>query len=190
MYRYMWPDDESSGSHNHVKWLASSLYVYIYIYIYHSTDCSTAGWTTIQKNRKTWRRHQMETFSMLLALCAGNSPATGEFLSQSPVTWSFDAFFDLRLNKGLRKQSWGGWYETPARSLWRHCNVQKFHDLTVERWILLTQSQWRWWQYWLDNIIGQHTELCVRVKNIKSTQTELWSIQTNSSMSICLWYSL
>ena len=29
-----------------------------------------------------WWRHQMETFSALLALCAGNSPGTGEFPSQ------------------------------------------------------------------------------------------------------------
>ena len=26
-----------------------------------------------------WCRHQMETFSALLAFCAGNSPVTGEF---------------------------------------------------------------------------------------------------------------
>ena len=31
-----------------------------------------------------WRRHQMETFSTLLALCEGNSPS--EFPSQRPVT--------------------------------------------------------------------------------------------------------
>ena len=66
-----------------------------------------------------WWRHQMETFSALLALCAGNSPVTGEFSSQRPVTWGFDVFFDLRLNKLLRKQSWGWWFETPSRSLWR-----------------------------------------------------------------------
>ena len=29
-----------------------------------------------------WWRHQMETFSALLALCAGNSPVSGEFPSQ------------------------------------------------------------------------------------------------------------
>ena len=45
----------------------------------------------------SWWRHQMETFSALLALCAGNSPVTGEFPSQRPVTRSFDVFFDLRL---------------------------------------------------------------------------------------------
>ena len=37
----------------------------------------------IQKSRnKSWRRHQMEAFLALLALCAGNSPVIGEFPSQ------------------------------------------------------------------------------------------------------------
>ena len=49
----------------------------------------------------TWWRHQMETFSALLAICAGNSPVPGEFPAQRPVTRSFDVFFDLRLNKRL-----------------------------------------------------------------------------------------
>ena len=65
----------------------------------------------------------METFSALLAICAGNSPVIGEFLAQRPVTWSFDVFFDLRLNEWLSKQSWGWWFETPTRPLWRHSNV-------------------------------------------------------------------
>ena len=77
------------------------------------------------KTQKTWWRHQMETFYALLALCAGNSQVTGEFLSQRPVTHSFDIFFDLRLNKRLRKQSRGWWFETPSRSLWRNCNERK-----------------------------------------------------------------
>ena len=47
--------------------------------------------------KHTWWRHQMENFSASLALCAGNSPVTGEFPSQRPVTWSFDVSFDLRL---------------------------------------------------------------------------------------------
>ena len=46
----------------------------------------------------------METFSALLAICAGKSPVPGEFPAQRPVTWSFDVFFDLRLNKRLSKQ--------------------------------------------------------------------------------------
>ena len=49
-------------------------------------------------------------------------PLCGEFPSQSPVTRSFDVFFDQRLNKRLSKQSRRRWFETTSRSLWRHCN--------------------------------------------------------------------
>ena len=84
---------------------------------------------------RSWWRHQMETFSALLDLCAGNSPVTGEFPSQRPVTRSCDVFFDLGLNKRLSKQSWDWWFETPACSLWRHLNV----DLT--RYITLVFNQ-------------------------------------------------
>ena len=69
----------------------------------------------------------METFSALLALWAGNSPVTGEFPTQKPVTRSFD-FFYLRLNKLLSKQSWNCWFETPSRSLWRHCNAKHHYE--------------------------------------------------------------
>ena len=70
----------------------------------------------------SWWRHQMQTFSALLAICAVNSPVPGEFPAQRPVTRSFDVFFDLRLNKRLSKHSWGWWFETLSRPLWRHCN--------------------------------------------------------------------
>ena len=46
----------------------------------------------------------METFTTLLALCAGNSPVTGEFPTQRTVTQNFDIFLYLRLNKRLSKQ--------------------------------------------------------------------------------------
>ena len=71
----------------------------------------------------SWWRHQMETFSALLAICAGSSPVPGEFPAQRPATRSFDVFFDLRLNKRLRKQPWGWWFETLSLPLRRHCNV-------------------------------------------------------------------
>ena len=54
--------------------------------------------------------------------CAGNSPVIGEIHAQRPATRSFDAFFDLRLNEWLSKQSWGWWFETPSSPLWRHSN--------------------------------------------------------------------
>ena len=56
----------------------------------------------------SWWRHQMETFSELLALCEGNPPVTGGFPSQRPVTRSFDVFFDPRLNKRSSKHRDGG----------------------------------------------------------------------------------
>ena len=76
----------------------------------------------------SWWRHHMKTFSALLAICAGNSLVTGEFLAQRPVTRSFDVFFDLHLNKPLSKQWWGWWFETLSRPLWRHCNVLSQHN--------------------------------------------------------------
>ena len=51
--------------------------------------------------------HQMETFSALLAICAGNSPVLGEFPVQRPVTQNFDVFFDLRLNKRVNNHGAG-----------------------------------------------------------------------------------
>ena len=74
------------------------------------------------RHHESWWRHQMETFSALLAICAGNSPVPDEFPAQRPVMRSFDVFFDLRLNKRLSKQSWGWWFETLSRPLWRHNN--------------------------------------------------------------------
>ena len=64
------------------------------------------------------------TFSTLRALFAENSPVTSEFPSQRPVTQrlSFGVFFDLRLNKQLRKQSRCRWFEMPSCSLWHHRN--------------------------------------------------------------------
>ena len=73
--------------------------------------------------RNAWWRDQIEPFVALLALCAGNSPVTGEFPSQRPLMQSFDVFFDLRLNKRLSTQSWGWWFQKPLCPLWRHCNV-------------------------------------------------------------------
>ena len=73
----------------------------------------------------------METFSELLAICAGNSPVPGEFPAQRSVTRSFDIFFDLRLNKRLRKQ----WLmiETSSCPLWRHSNVSTQYNAFEDR---------------------------------------------------------
>ena len=61
--------------------------------------------------------------SALLALCVGNSPVTGEFPSQRPLTRSFDISLSCALNKRLSKQSRCWWFETRSCSIWRHCDV-------------------------------------------------------------------
>ena len=71
----------------------------------------------------SWWRHQTETFSALLVLCAGKFTGYQWIPSHTPLTRSFDVFFDLRLNNRSSKQSWCRWFETPSCSLWRHCNA-------------------------------------------------------------------
>ena len=82
--------------------------------------------TTLEVSSMTWWRHQIETFSALLAICAGNSPVPGEFPAVTP---SFHVFFELCLNKPLSKQSWRWWFETLSHPLWRHCNGQYTWEL-------------------------------------------------------------
>ena len=92
-------------THEHDQFpIATSHWVWLFqsIHAHFSTPYGIGGmtyWVYV-----TWWRHQMETFPALLALCAGNSPASGEFPSQRPVTESFDVFFDLRVKKRLSKQ--------------------------------------------------------------------------------------
>ena len=116
----------------------------------------------------SWWRHQMENFSVLLALCAGNSPVPGEFPSQRPVTRSFDVFFDLRLNKWLSKQSWGWWFETPSRSLWRYCNM--FDNITL---------------WGGDQTIFVMQDDAVKLEGLKLNASLIWSSFFNT-YSLCL----
>ena len=76
----------------------------------------------------------METFSALLAICAGNSPVPGEFPAQRPVTQSFDVFFDLHPNERLSKQWWVWWFETPSCPLWRHRNAACISSPSLPYW--------------------------------------------------------
>ena len=77
----------------------------------------------------SWWRHQMEAFPAILGICAGNSPVTGEFPAQRPVTRSFDGIFDLRLNK-RQEIIMRLVIETPSHPLWRQCNVTKRYGQT------------------------------------------------------------
>ena len=80
----------------------------------------------------TWWRHQMETFSALLAICAGNSPVPGEFPSQRPVgpvnsndkgQWRGALMFSLIC-------AWiNGWVNNRKAGDWRHTRAH--YDVIV-----------------------------------------------------------
>ena len=128
----------------------------------------------------------METFSALLALCAGNSagnsPVTGEFPAQRPVTRSFVVFFDLRLDKRLSKQSWGWWFETLSRPLWRHRNdampvrfLQYFLTHWDEKMVATLQMSFKYWFF------------ANRTLTIKLP----WNVNRNTNIFCqCAWYCL
>ena len=111
---------------------------------------------------RSWWRHQMETFSALLAICAENSPVPGEFSTQRPVTRSFHVYFDLRPNKGLSKQLWGWWFETQSCPLWRHRNDDGRQSHHTHKNIFLNENCWVWgncqWMYYY--IYMYHFEDC------------------------------
>ena len=100
-----------------------------------------------------------------------NSPVTGEFPSQRPVTQSFDISFDLQLNKQLNKQPWRWWFETSLGSLWRHCNEKNITNCisSIEifqcqpRILILVSFQCTWKTRW-------HLEACTC-----TFQTAFWN---------------
>ena len=60
--------------------------------------------------------------------------------------WSGALVFSLicrPLNKRLSKQSWGCRFETPSRSLWRHCNDQAMCVVSTENRELSWCQLWR-----------------------------------------------
>ena len=94
--------------------------------IYFITKCDYMLEPVIHQRKKlwlaSWWRHQMETFSALLALCEGISPGTGEFPSQSQ--WRGILTFSLiwaRTNGWVNHRDDG--------DLRRHC---AYYDVTVE----------------------------------------------------------
>ena len=90
----------------------------------------------------------METFSALLSFCAGNSPVTGEFPAQRPVTrdlmlslicaWTHDSFNLPSDMKTIWQIMWNRFYTTMASSV------------TVWLWILppifIFKRVWFWGQ--------------------------------------------
>ena len=52
-------------------------------------------------------------------------------LVNSPHKGQWRGALMFSLNKRLSKQSWGWWFETPSRSLRRHCNVLRNNGMVI-----------------------------------------------------------
>ena len=111
----------STGEHSlHISWRSTHL---LHLYFLFS-----------------WWRHQMETCSWSLAFVREihrwlrgihRSPVNSPYTDQWRGALVFSSIFDLRLNKRFSKQSRRRWFETPSRSLWRHCNMMPNRDPVI-----------------------------------------------------------
>ena len=133
----------------------NSMRMVIYGYQYH---------IALYSQSLSWWCDQTETFSVLLALCAGNSLVTSEFPSQRQVAWSFDVFLDLHLNKRLSKQLWGWWFETSLQSLWHHCYDS--HGSILQTITALK------WKYDVDDIFVSGCTGCCHFNNFQCSQRQ------------------
>ena len=97
-----------------------------------------------------------------------NSPHNDRWIPHTKASdaelWCFLWSADLRLNKRLSKHSWGWWFETPSRPLWRQCNefrtpISMFNCPDID--IHHCQA----WMLWIIN--------CIRQETIRTIQ---WSI--------------
>ena len=101
---------------------------------------------------------------------------------------SFEVFFDLHLNKLLRKQSWGWWFEIPSCSLWRHCNGNGFQAQYVQCLMCGRVIQWAFQAYFA--CVGK---LCSHVATQPITFPKFWMMLTklkewvlHSFISLCI----
>ena len=90
-------------------------------------------WATDHSN--SWWRHQMETFSALLATCAGKSPVPVNYRRKGQWRGALLFFFYLRPNERLSKQS-------------RGCDLRRHRPhydviVMIDHWVAQGQkSQW------------------------------------------------
>ena len=104
-------------------------------------------WRLLGMTFARWH-HELETFSVLLALCEGHPPVTAGFPSQRPVTRGFNVFFDLRLDRRLSKQSRRRGFEMPLRSWWRHCTDSNISLYNFTKLTLIPQHQQNFHRIW------------------------------------------
>ena len=112
-------------------------------------------------------------------LCAVHTTVTGEFPSQKPVTQIFDVFFDLRPNKRSSKESWGWWFGTPLRSLWRYRSADWYGLGLFPKWSSNMVWPPNFQSLWPSGVIWRHTPLWTLFQVIIWTDVDLWSVSAH-----------
>ena len=98
-----------------------NIYIYRNPQFYSNTHFAKCIWSENSHDGVIKWKH----FPITGHLC-GEFTGPGDFAHKGQRRGAFDVLFDLRLNKRLSKQSWGWWFETQSRPLWRHCNSNHF----------------------------------------------------------------
>ena len=139
-------------------------------------DCPSASEATLKNVGKTTQVIMTSSNGNIFRITGplwGEFTGPGGFPSQRPVARSFDALFNLSLNKRLDKQSRRPWFEKTSRSLWRHCNVNplkrahinslslgnysgNFECVILQHILMIKQFQWNCSQGKPSLVISQH----------------------------------
>ena len=93
----------------------------------------------------------------------------------------FDVFFDLCLNKRLSKQSWGWWFETLSRPLWRHSN----DTLRTEQDALNISSDNFKYRFWIAKL-GHITSLHLLRVVTRMVQEMAWHRPSDKPLSVLM----
>ena len=138
---------------------------------------------TTDELAKGWR-HQMESFSSLLALCTENSPTTGEFPTQKPVTRGFDVFVCSWINGWVNNGEAGGLrhhlthYDVTVMDTRRHdTNRQVIHPVQPVYSCLSTWKVGSCMRCWIINplhVLNYSGHRWIPSRGVRNA--ELWSI--------------
>ena len=132
--------------------------------------------------------------SLAWVYVAWGSESSLELFALWRVTRSFDVFFDLRLNKRLRKYSRRRWFGAPSLSLWRHCNDTIFHKLKTTYFVkTLNTTTWQMISKlckristknldWFNSKCNQHDAWCFQIAFTEIKHTAITTYHTHASV--------
>ena len=148
-----------------------------------SLRCNNVWWWSDEETNQqrscvswcfAWRRHQMETISALLVLFAGNSPVTGEFSTQRPVTGNFDVFLIYWKQKVVNLTILSSLMASHVFVITTYCattddKVVKFTIFCFQWHRAYDLSMLFTWASVVEPVISEHS--CFSTRRVKSTST-------------------